>query len=65
MAAAIPELPWTVDEVKADAVGKKDIISWLQEHASFAVRHVLLPLFTLFSSTWNIEVLVSNSHDRW
>jgi len=31
-----PELPWTEEQVNSDTVGKKDIISWLQEHASFA-----------------------------
>ena len=36
--SAEPELPWTEEQIKADTVGKKDVISWLQEHASFAVR---------------------------
>lgn len=37
--AATPELPWTEEAVKGDGVGKKEIITWLQEHASFAVRY--------------------------
>lgn len=35
MAAAVPELPWTEETIKADSVGKKDVLSWLQEHGSF------------------------------
>lgn len=35
MSDVTPELPWTEEAVKGDAVGKKEIITWLQEHASF------------------------------
>lgn len=39
--AAEPELPWTEEAVKGEGIGKKDIITWLQEHASFAVRYCM------------------------
>lgn len=38
-AATAPAQPWSAEELRSEALPKKDIIKFLQEHAAQAVRH--------------------------
>ena len=42
-AAAAPAQPWSAEELRSEALPKKDIIKFLQEHAAQAVRHGAAP----------------------
>ncbi|KFO99654.1 Peptidyl-prolyl cis-trans isomerase FKBP3, partial [Calypte anna] len=46
-AAAAPAQPWSAEELRSEALPKKDIIKFLQEHAAQAVRSGCFPLFPL------------------
>ncbi|XP_010710492.1 peptidyl-prolyl cis-trans isomerase FKBP3, partial [Meleagris gallopavo] len=41
--AAAPAQPWSAEELRSEALPKKDIIKFLQEHAAQAVRHGAAP----------------------
>lgn len=44
-AAAAPAQPWSAEELRSEALPKKDIIKFLQQHAAQAVRQRAAPPF--------------------
>ncbi|KAK2539059.1 Fkbp3 [Columba guinea] len=60
-AAACPAQPWSAEELRSEALPKKDIIKFLQEHAAqaFLAEHKLLGQVKNVAKTANKEQLIA------
>ncbi|NXY81770.1 FKBP3 isomerase, partial [Alcedo cyanopectus] len=60
-AAAAPAQPWSAEELRSEALPKKDIIKFLQEHAAqaFLAEHKLLGQVKNVAKTANKEQLIA------
>lgn len=68
MAAAGPAQPWSAEELRSEALPKKDIIKFLQEHAAQAVseRPSLPPSVCLsVSARGSPRALTGVSRSSW
>ncbi|XP_019359656.1 PREDICTED: peptidyl-prolyl cis-trans isomerase FKBP3 [Gavialis gangeticus] len=61
MAAAEPPRPWSAEELRSEALPKKDVIKFLQEHAAqaFLAEHKLLGQIKNVAKTANKDQLVA------
>ncbi|NXM76393.1 FKBP3 isomerase, partial [Serilophus lunatus] len=60
-AAAVPAQPWSAEELRSEALAKKEIIKFLQEHAAqaFLAEHKLLGQVKNVAKTANKEQLIA------